>query len=750
MINIKPVFLCLLLWFLGSAGFVMGQTEVPVIENSKTDPIVYCSDSVYLAPDISLENIQIDADDKGMKVSIINYEPGEDKLGYNPVTSLSYSWNNSNGTLEISGEGTDEAYREAIAKVYYYNNSGTRKAGIREFAISLLDADYLPHTKHFYQYVADRGIRWTEAKTAAENLTYYGLQGYLATIMSSVENDFIYSKIDGVGWIGANDAKTQGEWLWTTGPEAGTQFWQGTASGTTVGGNYANWNDGEPNNLRKSWGDYENYAHMVVAPGSKPKSWNDLSDEGDRDQPDGYYYPQGYVVEYGGMENITLQLSATAYIEVRESHRPELDYSQVQTLFCGTTSETVNLIFKNSTPQVELIPLDSKVSVSDGLTLQPKISVREYGKYELLLNTIDNAGCPYSDTVIFEFHNQPEAIFDLDTNECYGYNLQLAYTGTTIEETQYTWYYNNDEFESGIGLDSITIPLGFDDSQRSVALKVNEQGCVASSAPREVKVKPDIIVSVDNTEGCSPVKTNFLVSTNKPAESYLWDFSDGNTSTAQSPVHTFLNPEDVQNNFDISLTVLDINGCENTAIYDSLIKVYPVPTAGFDFYPEEILITDPEVSFSNSSHAAISYFWDFGDSTFAAEKDPLHRYSSMGIYNVSLEVANNFNCTDTIVKQLSVAFDKLNPPTAFSPNANIEEDREFRLYAEGVVNEGYNLLIFNRWGEVIFESQSQEKGWDGKMRNGNYAPSGVYTWVLEYNDFRGVTHKQKGNVTLLF
>jgi gliding motility-associated-like protein len=67
-----------------------------------------------------------------------------------------------------------------------------------------------------------------------------------------------------------------------------------------------------------------------------------------------------------------------------------------------------------------------------------------------------------------------------------------------------------------------------------------------------------------------------------------------------------------------------------------------------------------------------------------------------------------------------------------------------------MADEGYQLIIFNRWGEVIFESNSQENGWDGKMKNGNFAPSGVYTWVLRYSDFSGKKHRQNGSVTLVF
>jgi gliding motility-associated-like protein len=84
------------------------------------------------------------------------------------------------------------------------------------------------------------------------------------------------------------------------------------------------------------------------------------------------------------------------------------------------------------------------------------------------------------------------------------------------------------------------------------------------------------------------------------------------------------------------------------------------------------------------------------------------------------------------------------------PNAADEEDRIFRIYSEGVVNEGYRLLILNRWGEVIFTSYSQEEGWDGKMKNGTNAPSGAYSWVLEFADFLGETHAQQGSVTLLY
>ncbi|WP_319480151.1 PKD domain-containing protein [uncultured Draconibacterium sp.] len=743
MIKLKPVFLGVLFLFLGSTGFVLGQTKVPVIENLNQEPVQYCADPVAVAPFISIENIKVDDPNEGMKISISGYRKGEDVLVFDKVLDFKYNWNENSGVLEISGIGTDAEYELAVSKVYYQNVATSRTPGTRSFSINLLDADYLPATQHFYRFVPNESISWSNARSlaASESMKYYGLQGYLATIRSKAEQDFIYIKTEGTGWIGGSDEEEEGTWKWVEGPDKGIVFWKGNESGSPVNAEYSHWGTGEPNNQGG-----EDYAHILYSAGTRGY-WNDLPNGGGGSPG---YIPQGFLIEYGGMPgDPEVKLSAVAYVTVEESIPPELDENVVSTLLCGDKRQEFKIAFTNGNPSVNLEALNTTVDIENETSYNPVITVPEYGIYSFLLKTIDDATCEYIDTIEIGIHNQPEAIFNLNENECYGYNLQLSYSGENFEETEFIWYYNDAEFESGIGIDSVTIPLGFEDIDRSVALKVNEQGCIDSSLALEVKVKPNIIVSVDNEEGCSPLITEFSVNTSKPAESYLWNFDDGSTSDDENPNHKFLNPDDVRKTFDISLTVLDINGCENTAVYDTLVKVYPVPTAGFDFSPQEVLITAPKVEFTNTSHAATVYFWDFGDSTYSYETDPVHSYENMGIYNMTLEAGNSFGCADTIVKQIRVVFDKINSPTAFSPNLSNPDD-EFRLYAEGVLNDAYNLLIFNRWGELVFESNSQEQGWDGKMRNGNFAPAGVYTWVLEYTDFMGDSHKQKGNITLLF
>lgn len=121
---------------------------------------------------------------------------------------------------------------------------------------------------HFYEFVVFTvlgELNWLEARDAAE-----AAGGYLATITSAGEQTFLES-IDPPGtdsfWIGASDATTEGVWRWETGPETGTQFWQGLAGGsTTAPFNYAKWKVGEPNNA----GD-EDYATFI----GDGFGWND-------------------------------------------------------------------------------------------------------------------------------------------------------------------------------------------------------------------------------------------------------------------------------------------------------------------------------------------------------------------------------------------------------------------------------------------------------------------------------------------
>ncbi|WP_406683151.1 T9SS type B sorting domain-containing protein [Seonamhaeicola sp. MEBiC1930] len=299
----------------------LGWSQVNVPPNIiATGDQSYCPLSqVNIVSDFNI----IDPDDTEIEALYIQistgYINGEDTLvltGSHP--NIVASWDSLEGKLSLLGVGgVNVSYTDLIAAVYdvVFQSNSSSVSGDKFFSFTVGDANYLPSTDHYYEYVSDVGITWTDARAAASARTYFGLQGYLVTITSDEEAQLAGEQAKGTGWIGASDEDTEGTWKWMTGPEAGSTFWFGLGNGTTAGTDipYENWNNTLGNEPNNSGG--EDYAH-IVSPNLVPNeaelgTWNDLPNEGS----DGNYHPQGYIVEYGGMPgDPIINLSASTRI----------------------------------------------------------------------------------------------------------------------------------------------------------------------------------------------------------------------------------------------------------------------------------------------------------------------------------------------------------------------------------------------------------------------------------------------------
>ena len=234
------------------------------------------------------------------------YSSGFDQLTLSNLSShptITTSWDATAGKLKLSNVagGGDVLYSdlEAAIKDVEFSNSSATASGTRTFSITVGQANYLPSTGHYYLYVPSIGITWSSARTAADASTYYGLKGYLATILSADEAKLIGEQASGTGWIGGSDQETEGVWKWVTGPETGTVM------------SYTFWNNGEPNQQ----GD-EDYAHITQPGVGIRGSWNDLSNTGST-TPGNAYQPKGYVVEYGGSAGeLPLEIAASTKITI--------------------------------------------------------------------------------------------------------------------------------------------------------------------------------------------------------------------------------------------------------------------------------------------------------------------------------------------------------------------------------------------------------------------------------------------------
>lgn len=272
---------------------------ISIAAQTNTPPTVIASGDQIYCPLTQMNIVTsfniIDPDDTAIEAIFIQistgYINGQDRLllnGSHP--NVNTTWNVSEGKLTLNNPtGGNVLYSDLIAAVQdvVFESSSSNPTLDKSFSITIGDANYLPSTDHFYEYVPSSAITWNNAKIAAESRSYFGLQGYLATITSPEEAQLAGEQATGQGWIGGSDDETEGVWKWVTGPENGTVFWNGLANGSSPPGQYENWSSGEPNDWpNNAIPKEENFLHVY-----SNGSWNDY--------PDYNASIQGYIVEYG-------------------------------------------------------------------------------------------------------------------------------------------------------------------------------------------------------------------------------------------------------------------------------------------------------------------------------------------------------------------------------------------------------------------------------------------------------------------
>jgi len=250
----------------------------------------------------------------------------------------------------------------------------------------------------------------------------------------------------------------------------------------------------------------------------------------------------------------------------------------------------------------------------------------------------------------------------------------------------------------------------------------------------QVYATPIINFTADNVAACAPLDVTFTNSSAPGGTDCEWNFGNDLTSNSCGSATTQYNTPGC---YDVTLTVTE-DGCTSTETIPSMICVIEDPVAQFLALSTESNIFDPEFEFTNTSLNANTYEWNFGDgATSNASDEVTHLYPDVPAgYTVCLTAINSMyeGCADSIC--VPVVINDL--VIYYLPNTFTPDGDNFNEYFQPVFTSGYDpydfdMFIFNRWGEVIWESHDATVGWDGTYGvSGKLVQDGTYNWKIEF------------------
>jgi gliding motility-associated-like protein len=340
------------------------------------------------------------------------------------------------------------------------------------------------------------------------------------------------------------------------------------------------------------------------------------------------------------------------------------------------------------------------------------------GDYEVNLiahnfNFANNLDCPIDTQITITVFETPVSSFSLDVATSCGDTARVGVNNVSQGADSYLWKWEDNEsflFEPSIFLsDTGLIPIDLVCS--------NVFGCSDTTTELyDLIGQPDTRLRIRPPVGCEPLEVEFN-SLTEYGDFWQWDFGDGsNVQSGRNPIHTYENA----GVYSVNLSVSNEGACFADTLLEFAVEVKRRAVAGIELEPEEITLGEPVLNLINTSTFASEYWLDIGDGTIYEGFINQHVYNNLSENDESVQlmfVANNANnCPDTLYKSIGVIPSSgIFISNSFSPNGDgINE--EWGPIIAGKVNY-YELLVFNRWGEQIFQSKDRDIKWDGWYLN---------------------------------
>ena len=393
-------------------------------------------------------------------------------------------------------------------------------------------------------------------------------------------------------------------------------------------------------------------------------------------------------------------------------------------------------------PVVTTVPSTSHTYIAPGL-------------YQVMLIAEDSTTCNIRDTAylkikvgtlpaILDFN--PVKLAPCDSLKFRFDNLSIAPPSKPFTNTSFVWDFGDNSPLLTAGPGPVFHSYAASGSYTVKLTLVDTTYCNAPDTLTKVISIAPLVVAQFNTPptGCVPYTAQFT-NTSIAGQTFSWTFGDGGTSTATNPSHTYTAP----GTYTITMIANDPNTCNLADTITKSITVYPIPVSNFTFAPDPAVENTP-TSFDNlASPDAVKFKWLFGDGDSLETTSRLqikHQYNETGTYNACLIAINAAGCADTLCQDVPALISALvDVPNAFTPQSG---DINSKVFVRGFGITRLRFIIWNRWGQKVFETNDKNIGWDGKFK-GAIQPMDVYAYTLDAEFFDGTKTTKKGDITLI-
>ncbi len=289
---------------------------------------------------------------------------------------------------------------------------------------------------------------------------------------------------------------------------------------------------------------------------------------------------------------------------------------------------------------------------------------------------------------------------------------------------------------AGVGTHIISYTIG--DEEESVDASINIT----------VEDVPEISIVRTPYTDCAPTTIVFTNNTEHEDYTYLWKAKmPGSMSNQISNLKTAAFTYSVPGIYTVQLIATTPNRCSDTV--KVFVTIQNPPKADFNIIPTKTGLFNPRIEFEDKSTGAMVWEWYFGNGNISNKQHPIHLYSEPGEYEVKLIILSEFLCSDSIIKTVTIVEDhKIYFPTAI--NVTSYENYEFYPKGVGIDKENYELIIYNRFGEVVFQTRDFNTSWKGKYNSnkGEFVPQGIYSYFCRVRDLNGRFHVYSGHVNV--